>query len=971
MVAQVLWPNRSFNFWGVSFSMSPNKSAIRLLILGWLLLFSEGVFAYTMSGTVYGGSNSLSNVTVKAKISTGDSDESQTQTDSNGRFSLDLPSGSYDINIIPPINGGWGNSKITGVYISDSDIIKNIVLIPTEFQISGFIKGAGGSVLPNVRVSLIASPGGTDLGAVITDSQGRYGFGVGPGTYGFNLEHYGAAWGGVTDPLAEPNHMWRAFGVGDVVVSGNTSYDIQLPFIRINGKTKSGSGTPVGGVSLKSILNPGEWIDPFGVARQVNMDGESNSQSNEGGDYSLVVRKGNASITMTPPTNSGLDVVIKSISFLSNTVYDLLLQSSDRVYGVIYGAGKKPLPNVSVNLVSNGVIGSMTTDSQGRYGFGVGPGTYSFNLEHYGAAWGGVTDPLAEPNHMWRAFGIGDVVVSGNTSYDIQLPFIRLSGKAIDSNSVPIKYVKINNSLTSYGFYIDGNSSALSDLNGNYFLVSNIGANDVGIIPPLDSGFSSLNISNMNLMRESTLDIVIPFDDSLPPKILAGPLATQINQKQATILWQTDEPAKGSVTVGNRMIEETEFVTHHSVLIDDLSASTTYTAEVTATDQSNNGPTRGSVTFATSTAPDNRPPLIVAGPTISAVTSNGAVVEWETNEPATTVVTGEASYTGVGFATLHKAELTGLTPDTRYAIEIASSDELGNGPTQRRLRFTTLAAADAMAPVIRKGPWFVDITADGATVVWETDELSNSGVSYNDGVAYGVLNDDALSLTHSVRMTGLMPDTVYHVTVSSKDAFGNGPTLSEPFDVTTLAAADTEAPVFLEPPTACNINQQLIQLCFRTDEPASVVVEYGTDPNALGTVEARAQMIRQHSLPINGLNSLTTYFFRVSVTDEAGNTTVSAPIQATTLVGGNGPPGFLVTPAAAYQGKDRVVISWETNRPCSALVEYGVGKFDLQASDGQLKTKHSIVLPNLKAGQSYQFRVTATDVDGNKVEFGF
>jgi hypothetical protein len=109
----------------------------------------------------------------------------------------------------------------------------------------------------------------------------------------------------------------------------------------------------------------------------------------------------------------------------------------------------------------------------------------------------------------------------------------------------------------------------------------------------------------------------------------------------------------------------------------------------------------------------------------------------------------------------------------------------------------------------------------------------------------------------------------------------------------------------------------------------------------------------------------------VTVIDEAGNSTVSMPLQATTLSGGNGLPSFLSAPMVAYKGKDRAVISWETNRPCSALVEYGESNFNLQASDGQLKSKHSIVLPNLKAGQSYQFRVTATDVDGNKVEFGF
>jgi hypothetical protein len=66
-------------------------------------------------------------------------------------------------------------------------------------------RGDSGTPLPNVKVNLVPADGSTNrtntvLAATSTVGQGRYGFGVSPGSYRLNLEHYGAAWGGVTVP---------------------------------------------------------------------------------------------------------------------------------------------------------------------------------------------------------------------------------------------------------------------------------------------------------------------------------------------------------------------------------------------------------------------------------------------------------------------------------------------------------------------------------------------------------------------------------------------------------------------------------------------------------------------------------------------------------------------------------------------------------------------------------------------------
>ena len=93
-------------------------------------------------------------------------------------------------------------------------------------------------------------------------------------------------------------------------------------------------------------------------------------------------------------------------------------------------------------------------------------------------------------------------------------------------------------------------------------------------------------------------------------------------------------------------------------------------------------------------------------------------------------------------------------------------------------------------------------------------------------------------------------------------------------------------------------------------------------------------------------------------------------ITATTASVASANPSFVSGPTVSYQGHDRVVIEWETSRPCNALVEYGEGNYGLQVSSGQFQSKHKIVIPNLLAGTRYQFQVKVTDIDGNSTVGG-
>jgi serine protease len=68
----------------------------------------------------------------------------------------------------------------------------------------------------------------------------------------------------------------------------------------------------------------------------------------------------------------------------------------------------------------------------------------------------------------------------------------------------------------------------------------------------------------------------------------------------------------------------------------------------------------------------------------------------------------------------------------------------------------------------------VDITHNSARITWTTDEPSDSVVYYGTTTAYGNTESSAANVTsHSINLTGLQPDTLYHYKVSSTDPSDN------------------------------------------------------------------------------------------------------------------------------------------------------------------------------------------------------
>ena len=956
-----------------------------------LLLFSSSVLgeaaAWTISGTVYGNGNPMPDATVNLYIASNGELAAQSTTAANGGYSLSAADGSYNMLVVPPDDiSVYANSPINGIEVAGNDVTQDVLLVTGGSVLSGVVRLPDGTPVQGVQVTLYQQDGSGQVGDMKTGSDGVYTFSVTPGSYKYRLI------GRTSDGMNFPGNPYvfelggrNTFAFPNTVVAGTTTKDLMLPLAWLSGQTADSNGSPVGDVELQV-----SYAATVNGTRHAIEHIYGQTQSDAEGHYSMALLNDlSYQVTVIPPVDTDFSqIVIQDVVVLGDTVRDFTLPSSVQLSGVVRLPDGTPVQGVQVTLYQqdgSGQVGDMKTGSDGVYTFSVTPGSYKYRLI------GRTSDGMNFPGNPYvfelggrNTFAFPNTVVAGTTTKDLMLPLAWLSGQTADSNGSPVGDVELQ---VSYAATVNGTRHAIehiygqtqSDAEGHYSMaLLNDLSYQVTVIPPGGSGFSQTVVNDMDIVGPSLFGVILQLPDLASPFILSGPFIDEVTDQTARVQWSTDEPATSAVRVNGTTYAIDGYRREHSVPVAGLAASTVYTAEVQSADEAGNDPATAAVDFETGVAPDLAAPLIIEGPVIVSIAHNSAVVEWRTNEPATTELDygpGSDLSGGVsvaGLRDLHRVALTGLSADLTYGVQVRSNDAAGNGPVTSALaNFSTLPAPDTKAPVITAGPLVININETEATVVWSTDEPAVSGVSLNDGTAYKVIRDENLVTEHEVRITGLAPDTGYEYTVSSTDGGGNGPTLSATQVFETLSLADADNPVVTEPLKIVGITHWSAVVHWRTDEPTDGVIFYGTSSDELEENEADAKLTKKHVVQLTGLDRDTHYFLKARSTDTAGNSVETDIASFTTRdLPDHGKPKFTKIPTVKGKTDTTVTIEWETDEPADSVVEYGEGTVkQRQFAKKEKTTKHSVTLAGLTPNTQHSFAVSCRDVAGNVARY--
>ena len=185
---------------------------------------------------------------------------------------------------------------------------------------------------------------------------------------------------------------------------------------------------------------------------------------------------------------------------------------------------------------------------------------------------------------------------------------------------------------------------------------------------------------------------------------------------------------------------------------------------------------------------------VIQNASLSSITNKGVVVSWETDKPTNAQVmvcdpTGFCTWTDLKepLVTSHWMPIDNLKASTTYHLTLLSKDADGKEASLEK-DLTTLAQTDTTPPNITE----IDVPGideTSATITWITDEPATSQVKYGLADTYGKISelDEQLTTNHTITLTGLETDKLYHYRVISKDIGGNETISSVDNTLNTLA----------------------------------------------------------------------------------------------------------------------------------------------------------------------------------------
>jgi len=318
----------------------------------------------------------------------------------------------------------------------------------------------------------------------------------------------------------------------------------------------------------------------------------------------------------------------------------------------------------------------------------------------------------------------------------------------------------------------------------------------------------------------------------------------------------------------------------------------------------------------------------------------------------------------------HSVTLTDLKPGKSYSYVVKSRDQEGNLVQSQLSSFATqpLGVGFAGEPLVSKVQQ-VEITASSAKITWKTKVPTTSWIDYGLDTSYGnTAGEDVLNSDHVVELKNLIAGALYHYRVRGKDASGNE-YVSGDFTFRALVA-----PTISEVKIT-DIKYNSATVMWKTNTKCDSIVEFGLTA-AYGQSKGDPNLTQDHKVVLDNLEQNTVYNLRVTSTDEFGNKAVSSNFVFKTPQDLFGPvisnikTEILKSTDAAGNEIVTAIVSWNTDEPSTAQIEYGLGVGlatyeKVTPEDPALSLSHTAILSDLEPQMTYHFRIIGRDKYGN------
>ncbi len=212
-----------------------------------------------------------------------------------------------------------------------------------------------------------------------------------------------------------------------------------------------------------------------------------------------------------------------------------------------------------------------------------------------------------------------------------------------------------------------------------------------------------------------------------------------------------------------------------------------------------------------------------------------------------------------------------------------------------------------ITPPVMSSIQAVNITTSTVSVVWNTNELADSKIEHGLDSAYEVTQSNLVqTMNHQMNLSGLLPNTMYHFRVTSRDVVGNQ-SISGDFTFTTTNLNAIPASLVISDIHVQSITDTSAQVIWHTDMNADSRVEYGIT-SAYETALSDGASVTDHAFLLSGLTPFTTYHFQVRSQAIGVTSATSSDLTFTTLTDQTAPPN--ISNFTATAGIGSITLQW-------------------------------------------------------------
>jgi len=556
----------------------------------------------------------------------------------------------------------------------------------------------------------------------------------------------------------------------------------------------------------------------------------------------------------------------------------------------------------------------------------------------------------------------------------------------------PITNVLISDDIVSQesdmsvNYFTDVIGIAFADLKYKYYIQI---VDNAGTDYKYTDG-SVINAHSNYSVREYSPDSIIPA--KAKPVLTSAVVVSNVSVASAEVSWTTDQDSDSIVqfrpagSTGEWMIDGTiGRTTSHDVKIVNLAPNTHYEYQIISRNYlGNNIENVGTLPELTTSGFNITPGNITS-------TTSTTEISWTTNLDASSAFVeyqlqrkdsdeAQGGTAGVDTDVLkanpknHHVVIKGLRSARTYTYKIKSISKdgyLSEYPGGEFATFTTRTFDSAQFTLTPSSSNVAErnITATTAQIVWQTENDTTSWVDYSttSGVYDNAAGNNDLVATHVVVIEGLVPGTTYFYRVRVKDA-NEVEYTSQEYSFTAVLKPK------ISNMTVKDVTPYSVTVAWDTNVDTETIVNWGKTA-AYGEKRGKSGVSKVHEIVIDKLDDNQEYHYQILATDDAGNEVADTDKIVRTPLDTEGPKitgvKIDVLPMGESDTTSSIIVSWQTNKPASTLVEYGEGviggTYDKRSvEDTTLNNSHTVIIKGLTPASSYHYRLVSADKRSNK-----